>query len=308
MYHIIGWDGKQYGPVSAADLRAWRADRRVNDDTQVCPVDGGEWKPLSAYPELMEGAAPLAAALESATPVAWEMDASRTFSIGRCVGRGWEVVRGNLFPSIGVTLVIGLVYLLISMVPLIGSLLALVAQGILYGGLYWYFLKQLRGEGAEFGDAFAGFKRNTKDLILAGVVQGVILFAVVLVAVIPMVALGVGIGGAAPKPSLESLLLVVVPLALLLAVVVAVLSMMWMFSFPLVIDRGIGFWQAMEMSRKAVFRRLGSVIGLLLVCSLMMIAGALILIVGLLVALPVCAATLAAAYDELFGSPAASPS
>lgn len=306
MYQIIGWDGKQYGPVSAEDLRAWLADQRVNAETQVCPVGGTEWKPLSAYPELMgRAAAPVAAA---PAPVAMQdleavvLDDSKLFTIGACVSRGWEAVRSNFLLSVGATFLVSAVYLLLSVVPFIGSILGLVLQGVLYGGLYWFFLKLLRGETVEVGDAFAGFKRNTKDLILVGVVQGAIVFGVVIVAMIPMIALGVGLGATHKSPA--SMLYVVAPLALLLAAGVMVLSTMWIFAFPLVIDKGLGFWQAMELSRKTVLRRFWSVLGLLLVCGLIAVAGCLALIVGVFVAMPVCAAAVASAYDELFGETA----
>lgn len=306
MYQIIGWDGKQYGPVSANDLRAWLADRRVNADTQVCPVGGTEWKPLSAYPELMgpPSSAPAAAPApaEARDLEALALDDSRSFAIGTCVGRAWDTVRSNLLPCVGATFVVGAASCIASMVPLIGSIVGLLLQGVFYGGLYWFFLKLLRGDAAELGDAFAGFKRNTKDLVLASVVQGAIVVGVVLVLMIPMIALGVGFGATHKPP--ETLLYAMIPLAVLLLLWVMVVSTMWVFTFPLVIDKGLGFWQAMELSRKTVLRRFWAVLGLLLICGLIAVAGILALVVGIFVAMPVCVATIAAAYDELFGATA----
>jgi hypothetical protein len=51
MYTIIGSDGNQYGPITAEQLHQWIREGRVNATTQV-QSDGGDWKPLSAYPEL----------------------------------------------------------------------------------------------------------------------------------------------------------------------------------------------------------------------------------------------------------------
>jgi hypothetical protein len=48
MYKIIGADGREYGPVSAAQLRQWIAEGRVNGDTQVLSDVGTDWKPLRA--------------------------------------------------------------------------------------------------------------------------------------------------------------------------------------------------------------------------------------------------------------------
>ncbi len=52
MYKIIGADGKEYGPVSAEQLRQWLNEGRVNPQTRVIPEAGGNWSPLSTYPEL----------------------------------------------------------------------------------------------------------------------------------------------------------------------------------------------------------------------------------------------------------------
>lgn len=51
-YTIIGYDGKEYGPVSVDELRQWIAAGRVNAATKVRAEGTGEWKPLSDFPEL----------------------------------------------------------------------------------------------------------------------------------------------------------------------------------------------------------------------------------------------------------------
>ena len=52
MYKIIGADQKEYGPVSAEQLRQWVSEGRVNGATRVQAEGSGVWKPLSEYPEL----------------------------------------------------------------------------------------------------------------------------------------------------------------------------------------------------------------------------------------------------------------
>src|SRR5215472_5842391 len=53
MYKIIGADGKEYGPISAEQLRQWIAEGRANAQTKVCAEGTTEWKPLSAFPEFI---------------------------------------------------------------------------------------------------------------------------------------------------------------------------------------------------------------------------------------------------------------
>ena len=58
MYKIIGADGKEYGPITLEQLREWIRQGRVCLQTQVRPEGGGDWRPLSAYPDLAPVAAP----------------------------------------------------------------------------------------------------------------------------------------------------------------------------------------------------------------------------------------------------------
>ncbi len=51
MYKIIGADGKEYGPISAEQLRQWIAEGRANSQTKILLDGATEWKPLSEFPE-----------------------------------------------------------------------------------------------------------------------------------------------------------------------------------------------------------------------------------------------------------------
>lgn len=54
MYKIIGADQKEYGPVTIDQLRQWIRDGRVNAQTQARLEPGGQWQPLSAFPEFAD--------------------------------------------------------------------------------------------------------------------------------------------------------------------------------------------------------------------------------------------------------------
>lgn len=51
MYKIIGADGKEYGPITADQLRQWVAEGRVNAQTRILPEGATEWRSLSELPE-----------------------------------------------------------------------------------------------------------------------------------------------------------------------------------------------------------------------------------------------------------------
>lgn len=54
MYKIIGGDLKQYGPISAADVRKWLAEGRLNAQSLVQVYGDIEWKQLSQFPEFAD--------------------------------------------------------------------------------------------------------------------------------------------------------------------------------------------------------------------------------------------------------------
>ena len=51
MYKIIGADGREYGPVTADQLREWIAEGRANAQTRALAEGAAQWKPLIEYLE-----------------------------------------------------------------------------------------------------------------------------------------------------------------------------------------------------------------------------------------------------------------
>jgi len=58
VYKIIGGDGKEYGPVTAEQVRQWLAQGRANGQTKVRRDDATEWQPLSSIAEFANAVAP----------------------------------------------------------------------------------------------------------------------------------------------------------------------------------------------------------------------------------------------------------
>jgi len=51
MFKIIGADGREYGPVSLAQLRQWQFEGRVNAQTRILAVGEADWKTLADLAE-----------------------------------------------------------------------------------------------------------------------------------------------------------------------------------------------------------------------------------------------------------------
>jgi uncharacterized membrane protein len=70
------------------------------------------------------------------------------------------------------------------------------------------------------------------------------------------------------------------------------LSVAYIFALPLIADKGMGIWDAMELSRKRVTEHWFKVFGLMILLSLGLMAGFLTLGIGLIWAVPLMLVTL----------------
>ncbi|MGD2181282.1 hypothetical protein [Lusitaniella coriacea] len=75
----------------------------------------------------------------------------------------------------------------------------------------------------------------------------------------------------------------------------------YLFVLPLIVDRDLNYWSAMETSRKIITKQWFLFFALYLLLSLINIAGLLLCGVGLLVTIPVTYGTIIAAYDDIIG-------
>jgi hypothetical protein len=98
VYKIIGTDGREYGPVSAEQLRQWIAEGRVNAQTLTQAMGSTEWKSLALFPELSP-------ALPSGAPAAPTTNGSAVaglvFGLLGLMG-GWFCCCGPLFNILGI--------------------------------------------------------------------------------------------------------------------------------------------------------------------------------------------------------------
>jgi hypothetical protein len=267
MYRVIGIDSRQYGPISAEQLRAWLAEHRLNAQSLVQSEGSSDWKPLGSFAEFADALKttspppPLAG-----SPPRPDVDAmaaeilARDYEvhIGSCLSRGWDLVARHFWLVVGASFVLGLIQ----------GAVGLLA-GVCMGGLYFLLLKLIRGQPAQFSDAFAGFSMAFLQLFLAGLVSGILLSIGLLFCLVPGIYLGVA----------------------------------WVFALPLVIDRNLDFWPAMELSRKIVTRHWWLFLGFVLVNFLVMLLGLAVCIVGVFIAQSVVLAALAYAYEDIFGCP-----
>jgi hypothetical protein len=80
MYRIIGADGKEYGPITADQLRQWIAEGRANAQTKILPEGTTEWRALGEFPEFFATSPPGQAASVPPPPPSMPMPGAFTSS------------------------------------------------------------------------------------------------------------------------------------------------------------------------------------------------------------------------------------
>lgn len=98
------------------------------------------------------------------------------------------------------------------------------------------------------------------------------------------------------------IMMVLMYVGLLLLVIPGIyLSVAYMLAIPLVVERGLSPWQALEASRKAISQHWFKVFGLLLLLGLIMAVSMIPLGIGLIWSIPLFVISMGALYRIIFG-------
>jgi hypothetical protein len=245
MYFIIGGDGKEYGSVPAEDLRRWIAEGRLNPDSLAKAEGEATFRPLTTFPEFADAFAPQAPP-PGAPPIQPSVREQVSdilarqpeLKLGECLAAGWSFLGANFgFLAGAVLLTWGANLALVAgslFVPLLGALVFLCLNGVIMGGFYLAILRRMRGETVSPPAVFAGFSGPFGQLLLTGLVSVLLTEVSFCFCVLPMIYLAVA----------------------------------WIFALPLVADKKMFFWSAMELSRKVVTRVWFRVFALVLIAFL----------------------------------------
>lgn len=106
---------------------------------------------------------------------------SRTVAIGRgfdWITEGFGLFRASPWIWIINIILFSALSMLLSIVPFIGAIAAMILQPVLVGGLLLGCQAQEQGEPLQVDHLFAGFRQNTQELALVGVFSGVAYLAI----------------------------------------------------------------------------------------------------------------------------------
>jgi hypothetical protein len=187
--------------------------------------------------------------------------------ISGAISRGWALLRDNMAVLVGATVLGWLVSVGLAFVPILGWVVGFV----LLGGLDFMYIRRIRGEEVQIGDVFAGFNLAFVNLAMAGLVKWLLVSLGFVLCILPGIYLGVG----------------------------------YVFALPLVVDKKMEFWTAMEVSRRVVHAQWWSTLALVIVLALVAFAGFLLCGIGALITIPLSTAAFMYVYEDLFGTRAA---
>jgi hypothetical protein len=277
MYKIIGADGHEYGPATVEQLQQWIREGRATAQTKAQAEGSPEWKTLGEFPEFADAirivggspvTPPVVGAVDPEALATQILARDYRIDIGRCIGRGWELIKKDFWLLVGGSFLVIAVMGAVGAIPILGLIAGFIIDGALLGGLYLLFLKRIRGQPATIGDAFAGFSLAFVQLMLAQIVMSLLSMLGFVLCILPGIYLMIA----------------------------------WTFALPLVIDKKLDFWPAMELSRKVVSHHWWILFGMVIVSGLVAIAGILACVVGIFVTVPIGIAALMYAYEDIFGA------
>jgi hypothetical protein len=144
--------------------------------------------------------------------------------LGECLAAGWSFLGANagfLAGAVFLAWITNFVFSVIGvLVPVIGPFALICFHGVIMGGFYLACLRRLRGEAVSPVEVFGGFQHSFAQLLLTGLVSMLLTEVSACCLVLPFVYLLIA----------------------------------WSLAVPLVADKKIFFWTAMELSRKVVTR------------------------------------------------------
>jgi predicted Ser/Thr protein kinase len=232
--------------------------------------------------ETISSTQPSAAAAPAETEAFRATLASRDYSLGviHCITRAWRLVTSDFWRIVGINALVIVLLWAVGAFPISfgshgaipgASIISMLMYGPLVGGLYYSYLKRIRGEKVSVETAFSGFGSRFVQLLLGSFV-GFCLIALGLVCLI--------------LPGIYFLVC-------------------WAYAIPLIIDKNIDFWPAFAISRQMVRKHWWKNFALLIVLSVLHAGGFLLFGVGIFFTSPIAAVALMYAFQDIFSAESA---
>ncbi|MBK7873088.1 MAG: hypothetical protein IPJ74_21665 [Saprospiraceae bacterium] len=207
------------------------------------------------------------------------LESGYEFNIGQFFQQGFDLMKKNLGGFIGYTLLYMAILMVLGIIPFIGNIASIVLSPPLAAGWFIVANKLQKNAPTEFGDFFKGFD-YIGQLILVYIISILIYVAIMSPALIAGGAfMFAAISDVSSMDSAFPTWLVFIMLAIMIPL--AYLAVAWRWAPMFVVFHKMGFWDAMETSRKIVTKRWFSHFAMMLLVSLFFTVAALVLIGGM---------------------------
>jgi len=218
-----------------------------------------------------------------------------------CLRAGWDLIKDKYWLFMGISAVGMLIGSLGPMAILLGPMMC---------GIYLCMLARLRNEPVSFELLFKGFDYFAQSVI-ATLIQVVpvmlllmpiyIIFFVVFMSKMPQAGRRSPRGAPPVDPSeFFSIFIIMLVVIFAVSIVASLISVLFIFSYPLIVDRRLAALDAVKTSVRAVTANFGGVLGLLLLNLVLSVAGLLLCYVGAFLFMPIGLAGWAVAYRRVF--------
>lgn len=216
------------------------------------------------------------------------------------VSRGFNILGKDIGSYLGFFVLSFVISFVLGMIPILSIVVGLIVSPALNAGYSYYLKGYLQDNTSEFSNFFNGFKSpQIWQLFLVNLISQLILGAIA-IALIMIVCGSTILQYADDLMSLsnpanfnknqelaETLLASGFVTGIVISVlIVALLALVWILAFQFVVFRELGFWDALEASRKIVMKKFFSFLGWALVWGIIMLVSALPCGLGLLFTIP----------------------
>ena len=295
--------GQRYGPYPLDQIESMLSQGQLLGSDMAWHEGMSDWKPL----EHVVGAG-FSTSVQSKVD-GFSASIGGAWTIGGCVSDGFDAFKTNIGGCILFSIVFFIVFAIGMAIPLVNLFL----MGPLAGGALLFFIRQARGLANGVGDVFAGFNNVTQLMLWMIVIVFIMILATVpgnLLIYFGAASFYAGIleaikgffqTGEFAFPSLAGASILVILLGhFLIFAATNFFAVKWIFSGPLVVDKGLGFWEAMQASSAKVKGQWWKLFGLLLVTNLIASLGACVLCIGMLFTIPIAACAMGSCYVRNF--------
>lgn len=222
------------------------------------------------------------------------IDRGYEFNFGEYISKGLKLATKNAGLFIAFTFVFFLIMAVLSFIPVIGQLASSFVVGPCLGAGFLLAARRTDEDRVlEFSDFFKGFD-YLGDLVITTIIStlGILAAMIPFFAIVGFSMFTLDAGEIPDIPPIWSIVLLIP---------VFYLAISWSMATYLVVFHGMKGWPALEASRQIVSKKWGNFFLLMIVLGLIAMAGALVLLIGLLFAYPVVVCSQYAAFRDIVG-------